>query len=634
LSDIYGNSYHLYDLLDQGKMVVIEFSATWCGPCWNYMMTGALENFWNDYGPNGSNQAQVFFIESDQNTGMADLLGQTSSSQGNWVAEIPFPIIDLQWGQHTDDDYEVNYYPTLYAVCSDHKCYELGQVGESEWAEFITSCSLSADLVNVQQAVCYGTGSATITSSGGVPPIHYNWSNGDHDPVMQNVGAGVYGVTVSEGNGREVSIDNIVITGAEYPITLFDSEVESALCNGASTGSISIELQDGTPPFTYDWSNGAHAQNLVNIPADVYTVNATDAHGCPYEGTFTVTEPDPIEVQSTITPDYCDQINGSVTLDIQGGVGTYAIDASQGIVSGHVVHDLPPGFVNVTVEDGNGCLWTTNYEIEEEPAPSLYFTPDPFISCTQLTTTVTGYVNQGSGDFAYFWTTSNGHIVGPNDQASIVVDQPGDYNLNLMDLFSGCEAENAVAVMSLVDPPVTSAGDDAPINCENLAVTLNGSGDANYTVNWTTQNGHIVSGGNSYQPVVDAPGDYTITVINPQNSCSNSDTVTILNDYHPAAAAYNFQTSTLTMIGTDQSTGSNLTGWSWDFGDGNTSTDPSVVHTFAVAGTYQVCHGVQNGCGPSQICQMVEVTYVGSVISVDTAIGHVLCYGDSTGYIT
>ena len=50
----------------------------------------------------------------------------------------------------------------------------------------------------------------------------------------------------------------------------------------------------------------------------------------------------------------------------------------------------------------------------------------------------------------------------------------------------------------------------------------------------------------------------------------------------------------LTVQFTDQSTG-NLTGWSWDFGDGSTSTDQNPSHTYTAAGTYDVSLTVSDG---------------------------------------
>lgn len=85
-----------------------------------------------------------------------------------------------------------------------------------------------------------------------------------------------------------------------------------------------------------------------------------------------------------------------------------------------------------------------------------------------------------------------------------------------------------------------SAGTDAAINCANSTVTLNGSSLTPGAVySWTTPNGHILMGGNTFSPTVDQPGTYILTVASPSiATCVTSDTVIItLDTIRPQANA-------------------------------------------------------------------------------------------------
>ena len=93
-TDIDGIEHNLYSYLDSGYAVILDFSATWCGPCWTYHTSGVLEELYESHGPNGTNEVRVFFIESDDSTTDEDLHGTGQNTWGDWTEGVNYPIID------------------------------------------------------------------------------------------------------------------------------------------------------------------------------------------------------------------------------------------------------------------------------------------------------------------------------------------------------------------------------------------------------------------------------------------------------------------------------------------------------------------------------------------------------------
>ncbi|MCH8318708.1 MAG: PKD domain-containing protein [Bacteroidetes bacterium] len=90
-------------------------------------------------------------------------------------------------------------------------------------------------------------------------------------------------------------------------------------------------------------------------------------------------------------------------------------------------------------------------------------------------------------------------------------------------------------------------------------------------------------------------------------SCTN---ITVSSCPLPVAA-FNYNDSLLTVQFSDSS--ANATKWFWDYGDGNTDTIQNPTHTYAIAGTYNVCLTTSNDCGSdtSTICNSITLTITG-----------------------
>lgn len=142
-TDLNGNTVVLQELLDAGHTVIIDVSATWCGPCWSYHNTGILESFYELFGPEGADIATVIMVEGDASTTGDDLIGTGANTWGDWTAGVDYPIVD---DSSIADSYEITYYPTIFKVCPDGLVYEVGQLSlEGLIEEALAGCENAAE---------------------------------------------------------------------------------------------------------------------------------------------------------------------------------------------------------------------------------------------------------------------------------------------------------------------------------------------------------------------------------------------------------------------------------------------------------------------------------------------------------
>jgi uncharacterized protein (TIGR02145 family) len=161
-------------------------------------------------------------------------------------------------------------------------------------AEVTSSLLLTPNILDV---TCPGgsDGSASVVVTGGVSPYAYDWSGGETTHQISGVSAGSYTVTVTDGSGTTATES---VTISEPDEVVIQSDVIHNQCFTTSSGAIDLTVTGGTPPYLYNWSNGATNEDLNNLINGIYEVTISDANNCLYYYSVEIIAQSSIEVSA------------------------------------------------------------------------------------------------------------------------------------------------------------------------------------------------------------------------------------------------------------------------------------------------------------------------------------------------
>lgn len=204
------------------------------------------------------------------------------------------PPYSFAWSNGSDSEDLAALEPGLYSVIVTDANGCLSEFTEFEVLPGAGPCDTVtitiAGSVTDESAAGAGDGAIDITVSGGTAPYTFDWSNGSDAKDLTGLDPDTYTVTVTDSLGCTGTASFTVAPGADpcdgVVINIAVSKEDESAA-GAGDGSIDLTVTGGTPPYTFDWSNGDDTEDISGLDPDTYTVTVTDSAGC--TGTATVT---------------------------------------------------------------------------------------------------------------------------------------------------------------------------------------------------------------------------------------------------------------------------------------------------------------------------------------------------------
>ena len=421
-------------------------------------------------------------------------------------------------GETTEDLNNLTPGSYLVTVTDDNGCEGTYSVTISEPA----AINATATATNV---ACSGgeNGTVQVTVDGGTAPYSYNWNNGATTQSINSLTAGTYNVTVTDANNCSTTASASVDQAGDLVIAV--DQTTNVSCNNGNDGSVSISVQGGTAPYSYNWSNGATTEDLTNLSAGDYTGEITDANGCSIAATVTISEPAVLSGLLEIDNITCSGNNsGQINLSVSGGSAPYTYNWSNGETTRNL-GDLGPDDYSVTITDAKNCVTELSGEILETAQLEIETQIIGNVTCAGnadglIDITVVG----GTAPYSFNW--SNGAT--SQDISNL---NGGNYQVSITDA-NGCEGfyENTIAEPTTLICSATILANLTTLGGSDARLSASASGGtAPYSYQWSTQQTtaeiNNLSAGSYQATITDANGCQCETAIEINNPARVGDYV-------------------------------------------------------------------------------------------------------------
>lgn len=486
-------------------------------------------------------------------------------------------------------------------------------------SETITEpAAMGVNLATVMDS-CYqsGNGSAIAQVSGGTTPYTYAWTNSATTAANLNLLAGSYTVTVTDSSGCTATATATITEGPQFSFT---QQKQDVLCNGATTGSITLSPNGGTTPYSYTWNPAAtNSPNQQNLAAGSYQFTITDAYSCQLTGTETIIQPTALTATTSHTDVTCHGANnGTITLNVSGGTSPYSFLGNPVPSGSTTIPNLAPNTYAGNLVDANNCSVALSETITEPGVQTLTIatTDNPCAGALQGTLTAT-YTNP-TGAVTYDWNP--GGVLGAN-RTNVA---SGTYTLTATD-GNNC---SLTATATINEPPgvvmPVATTDAACFGGTGSAIAGPSNNHPPYNYTWSGN-----AGGNS-QTVSPTAGTYTVSALG-SDGCAETATFTInqppqltISETHTDNLCFGDATGSITVTVGGGTPGTGYTyAWTQNVSTANIASN-------LAAGSYTVTATDANNCTISLSASVAQPTQ----LSVTATFTPVLCFGGNTGTVT